>query len=61
MHGLGRRIESGWRGARAPDLVRGPRLTPWRLIMLLAAAAVMLGLVHAVNLMGVETGQRQLR
>lgn len=54
-------VFAGWRGARAPDLMRGPRLTPWRLIMLLAAAAAMLGVVHVVNLLGVETGQRQLR
>jgi len=49
---------AGWRGARPPDLVRGPRLLPWRLIMVLSAAAVLLGLVHAANLLGVETGRR---
>ncbi len=52
---------AGWRGARPPDLVKGPRLAPWRLIMVLSAAAVLLGLVHAANLLGIETGQRQLR
>jgi type VI protein secretion system component VasF len=29
---------AGWRGARPPDLRRGPRLTPWRMIMVLTAA-----------------------
>ncbi len=49
---------AGWRGARPSDLVRGPRLVPWRLIMVLAAAVAMLGLVHAANLLGIETGRR---
>jgi type VI protein secretion system component VasF len=52
---------AGWRGARAPDLRRGPRLTPWRFIMVLAAAVVLLALVHAFNLMGFETGRQPLR
>ncbi len=49
---------AGWRGARPPNLVKGPRLIPWRLIMVLAAAAVLLVLVHAANLLGFETGRR---
>lgn len=51
-------VFAGWRGARPPDLRRGPRLIPWRLIMLTAAAAALLALVHAANLLGVHTGQR---
>jgi len=47
----------GWRGARAPDPHRGPRLAPWRFLMLLAAAACMAMLVHLVNLAGVTTGR----
>ena len=31
-------VFAGWRGARPSDLVRGPRLIPWRLVMVLAAA-----------------------
>ncbi|GAD57828.1 MULTISPECIES: hypothetical protein [Brevundimonas] len=27
---LGLTIFSGWRGARPPDLMRGPRMIPWR-------------------------------
>ena len=47
----------GWRGARPPDPLRGPRLTPWPLLMALAAVGVLLMLVHAVNLLGVTTGR----
>jgi hypothetical protein len=47
---------AGWRGARPPDPHRGPRMAPWRFIMLLAAAGVVLMAVHLVNLLGVTTG-----
>ena len=47
----------GWRGALPPDLHRGPRLAPWRFLMLLSAAGAMLLLVHLVNLLGVDTGR----
>ena len=54
---LGLTVFCGWRGARPPDLHRGPRLAPWRFLMLLSAAGAMLLLVHLVNLLGVETGR----
>lgn len=41
---------SGWRGALMPDLRRGPRMVPWRFIMLLCAALAMLLIVHLVSL-----------
>ena len=47
---------AGWRGARPPNPHKGPRLMPWRFIMLLAAACAMLMLVHVVNLLGFTTG-----
>ena len=47
----------GWMGARPPDLRRGPRLAPYRFLMLLAAAFAILMLVHAANLVGVRTGR----
>ena len=47
----------GWLGARPPDLRRGPRMAPYRFLMLLAGAWVLLMLVHAVNLLGVKTGR----
>jgi hypothetical protein len=47
----------GWRGARAPDLHRGPRMVPYRMLMVLASAWALLMLVHLVNLMGITTGR----
>jgi hypothetical protein len=46
----------GWLGARKPDPGSGPRLIPWRLLMLLAAALAVMLLVHLVNMLGVTTG-----
>lgn len=48
---------AGWRGARPFDPRRGPRMLPWRFLMLLAAAGVILMIVHVVNLLGVTTGR----
>ena len=48
---------AGWLGARPPDLRRGPRMVPYRMIMLLSGAAGLLFLVHLVNLAGVHTGR----
>ena len=42
----------GWRGARAPDLTRGPRMIPWQMLMMLAGAAVVMMAVHAAALLG---------
>jgi hypothetical protein len=36
----------GWRGARPPDFKRGPRMIPWRWLMLLSAAAALTLLIH---------------
>jgi hypothetical protein len=46
----------GWLGARPPDPKRGPRLVPWRMLMLVSAAGVLALLVHAVNLLRVKDG-----
>jgi hypothetical protein len=48
---------AGWRGARPPDPHKGPRLMPWRGIMVTAAALFLLFLVHLVNLLGFTTGR----
>ena len=48
---------AGWMGARPPDLRRGPRMIPYRFVMLLGAAGLVVVLVHLVNLMGVTTGR----
>ena len=37
-------VFAGWRGARPPDFRRGPRMIPWRPIMVAAATtAILLG------------------
>lgn len=50
-------VFAGWRGARPPNPYKGPRLMPWRFIMLLASAGALIVVVHLVNLMGVTTGR----
>lgn len=47
---------AGWRGARPPNPHKGPRLMPWRFIMVTAAAGLLPMLAHLVNLLGVTTG-----
>ncbi|WP_295184976.1 hypothetical protein [uncultured Brevundimonas sp.] len=44
----------GWRGARPPDPLKGPRLMPWRFLMVGAAAIAMLLLIHLATLFGAE-------
>lgn len=58
LGGAGLAVFAGWRGAKPSQPALGPRLAPWRLIMVLSATLVMLALVHAVNLLGIETGRR---
>ncbi|MBA4792986.1 hypothetical protein [Phenylobacterium sp.] len=50
-------VFSGWMGARPPDLKRGPRMVPYRFLMLMGAAGLIVMLVHLVNLLGVTTGR----
>jgi hypothetical protein len=50
-------LASGWLGARPPNPHRGPRLVPWRFLMVLAAAGLLAMIVHLVNLLGVTTGR----
>ena len=47
----------GWRGARPFDPVKGPRMAPWSLLMMLSAAALLLIVVHLANLLGLTTGR----
>ncbi len=47
----------GWLGARKPDPARGPRLAPYRFLMLASAAVVLMMVVHLVNLAGFHTGR----
>lgn len=48
----------GWRGARPSNVLKGPRMIPWRPLMMVCVVAFMLMLVHLVNLLGVETGNQ---
>ncbi len=45
-------IVFGWMGARPASPVRGPRLIPWRFLMLIAAVALLLALEHLAGLAG---------
>ncbi len=45
-------VFAGWRGALPPDLIKGPRMIPWRGIMVMSAAGLLVLFVHLANLMG---------
>jgi hypothetical protein len=47
----------GWAGSRPPNLHRGPRLVPYRFLMMMSAVGVMLMVVHMLNLAGMKTGR----
>jgi hypothetical protein len=46
---------SGWRGSRPPDLIRGPRMAPWRFLMLIGITVAIFLLIHLINLAGLDT------
>ncbi|TPW03670.1 MAG: hypothetical protein FD125_1504 [bacterium] len=46
-------VFAGWRGSRPWDLTRGVRMIPWRFIMLLSGAAILVLVIHLGTLMGV--------
>jgi hypothetical protein len=45
-------ILAGWRGARPPDPMKGPRMVPWRFLMVLAAAGAIVFGAAAAQLAG---------
>jgi len=45
-------VFAGWRGAQPPNLIKGPRMVPWRFLMVMGAALVMLLLIHLATLGG---------
>ena len=51
----------GWMGSRPLDPKKGPRMVPWRFLMLLGFTLGLLMVVHLLNLNGVTTGQNQPR
>jgi hypothetical protein len=44
-----------WRGAQPPNLAKGPRLVPWRMLMLFAAFGVIVLAAHILSLAGIIT------
>jgi len=46
-------VFAGWRGSRPWDPRRGVRMVPWRFIMLLSGAVIMVLAIHIGTLMGV--------
>ena len=50
-------LAAGWAGARPPNPAKGPRMMPYRPIMMAAAVTMIMLLVHAANLLGVKTGR----
>jgi len=47
---------AGWRGARPPNPHRGPRLAPWRVIMIVAFACLLFLVRYIGQLLGVGPG-----
>ena len=45
-------VFAGWRGARPFDPRKGPRMVPWRFVMVLAAAGAIIFGVSAAQLAG---------
>jgi hypothetical protein len=46
----------GWRGARPINVLKGPRLMPWRPLMMMSAVVLLLMAAHLLNLLGMKTG-----
>lgn len=46
-------VFAGWRGALPSQPHRGVRMIPWRLVMMLSCAVVLLLVVHLAALLGV--------
>ena len=53
---LGLATVFGWRGAQPPNPARGPRLIPWRFLMVLSATAALVLCAHLLALTGIKSG-----
>ena len=51
-------VFAGWRGALPSQPHRGVRMVPWRFVMILAGAAVLVLLVHVAALLGMPQVRR---
>ncbi len=45
----------GWMGARPMNPHKGPRMVPWRFLMVLSFTAVLILLVHLLTMLGLKT------
>ncbi len=45
-------VFAGWRGALPSNPAKGVRMIPWRFIMVMSGAALMLLLIHVATLLG---------
>lgn len=45
-----------WRGAQPFDIHKGPRMVPWRFLMLFSAALTVPLLVHVLGLVRAQNG-----
>lgn len=50
-------VACGWMGARPPNPHRGPRLVPWRFVMVLCGALAIYLAAHLLSLMGLMPSQ----
>ena len=50
-------VFAGWRGARPPNPIKGPRMIPWRFIMLLASAGALILVFSAARMAGLNGPQ----
>ncbi|MFN4288177.1 MAG: hypothetical protein ACK4E3_06750 [Brevundimonas sp.] len=55
---LGFTLWCAWRESRPPDLIRGPRMLPYSLLMVLGLGLTVMLVIHLLNLAGLDTGQR---
>lgn len=51
-------VFAGWRGSRPPDLLRGPRMVPWRFVMMLSGALALFSVLHLMTIAGYSPPQR---
>jgi hypothetical protein len=50
-------VACGWLGARPPNPHRGPRLIPYRFIMVLCGAVLLYLAAHLLSLLGLTPGR----
>lgn len=54
---VGLTLFAGWRGSLPPNLVKGPRMIPWRPVMICAAAGTAMVGVHLAALLGLAASR----